>query len=87
MANAIYYSNSFDLEQRMQSEDRCHRIGQKKPVTVYKLIAKDSVDEDIYRMQEKKVRWKVDMRIPFQNLMFQEEESSRFSAAVVFAFF
>lgn len=26
---AIYYSNSFDLETRMQSEDRCHRIGTK----------------------------------------------------------
>lgn len=37
-----------------QAESRCHRIGQKKPVTVYKLVAKDTVDHDIYCMQERK---------------------------------
>jgi SWI/SNF-related matrix-associated actin-dependent regulator 1 of chromatin subfamily A len=38
----------------LQAEDRCHRIGQKKPVTVYKLVAKDTVDDDIYAMQQRK---------------------------------
>ena len=38
----------------LQAEDRCHRIGQKKPVTVYKLVTKNTVDEDVYLMQEKK---------------------------------
>ena len=33
-----------------------HRIGQEKKVTVYKLVAKDTVDSDIYRMQEKKAK-------------------------------
>jgi SNF2 family DNA or RNA helicase len=33
-----------------------HRIGQTKPVTVYKLVAKDTVDSDIYKMQEKKTK-------------------------------
>lgn len=33
---------------------RCHRIGQVKPVTVYKLVAEGSVDEDIYDMGERK---------------------------------
>ena len=32
-SNVIYYSNGYDLEKRMQSEDRAHRIGQKKSVT------------------------------------------------------
>lgn len=36
--------------------DRCHRIGQKKNVTVYKLIAKDTVDEDVYSMQDRKAK-------------------------------
>ena len=35
----IYYSNSFDLEHRLQSEDRCHRIGQKNNVTYIDFIA------------------------------------------------
>jgi SWI/SNF-related matrix-associated actin-dependent regulator of chromatin subfamily A containing DEAD/H box 1 len=39
----------------LQAEDRCHRIGQQKTVTVYKLVTKNTVDEDIYLMQEKKV--------------------------------
>ena len=32
-STVIYYSNGYDLEKRMQSEDRAHRIGQKKKVT------------------------------------------------------
>lgn len=32
-----------------QAVDRCHRIGQTKPVTVYVLVAADTVDETIYR--------------------------------------
>ena len=40
----------------LQAEDRCHRIGQKKPVRIIKLVAKDTVDSDIYEMQERKVK-------------------------------
>ena len=29
-STVIYYSNNYDLEKRLQSEDRAHRIGQKK---------------------------------------------------------
>ena len=35
----IYYSNGYDLEKRMQSEDRAHRIGSKSAVTYINLIA------------------------------------------------
>ena len=38
----------------MQATDRTHRIGQDKPVFVYKLIARDSVQEKILQLQEKK---------------------------------
>jgi len=37
-----------------QAEDRCHRIGQTKPVTVIKLVCKGTVDEHIYNMAESK---------------------------------
>ena len=43
----IYYSNGYDLEKRLQSEDRAHRIGQKKTVTYVDLICEDTVDEKI----------------------------------------
>ncbi|MGH9941509.1 MAG: SNF2-related protein [Pyrinomonadaceae bacterium] len=38
----------------MQATDRTHRIGQAKPVFVYKLIARDSVEEKIVELQERK---------------------------------
>jgi SNF2 family DNA or RNA helicase len=43
----IYFSNSFSLRNRLQSEDRAHRIGQTKNVTYINLAAKDTIDEDI----------------------------------------
>jgi len=45
--NVIYYSNSFNLEHRLQSEDRAHRIGQKKTVTYVDIITKKTIDEKI----------------------------------------
>jgi len=43
----VYYSNSYDLEIRLQSEDRAHRIGQDKPVTYIDLISPQTIDEKI----------------------------------------
>lgn len=43
----IYLSNSFDTEQRVQSEDRAHRIGTTLPVTYYDLICPATVDVHI----------------------------------------
>lgn len=40
----IYYSNSFKLEDRMQSEDRAHRIGTDGPVNYIDIIAPETVD-------------------------------------------
>jgi len=45
--NVIYYSNNFDLEKRLQSEDRAHRIGQVNKVTYVDLVSKDTIDEKI----------------------------------------
>ena len=45
--NVIYFSNSFDLAVRMQSEDRAHRIGQNKSVTYVDFIAEGTIDERI----------------------------------------
>jgi SWI/SNF-related matrix-associated actin-dependent regulator 1 of chromatin subfamily A len=74
----ILHDLDFNPFNDLQAEDRCHRIGQKKPVTVYKLISKDTVDEDIYKMQEKKVRTTqvfiygepIDQAVDITNLFF-----------------
>jgi len=51
----IYYSNGYDLEKRLQSEDRAHRMGQKKPVTYVDINAEDTVDEKIVKALRKKI--------------------------------
>ena len=51
----IYYSNGYDLEKRLQSEDRAHRIGQKKNVTYIDIIADDTVDDKIVKSLRKKI--------------------------------
>jgi non-specific serine/threonine protein kinase len=38
----------------MQASDRTHRIGQEKPVFIFKLITRDSVEEKIVQLQERK---------------------------------
>lgn len=43
----LYYSNSFNLEQRLQSEDRAHRIGASKTVHYVDLVAEGTVDAKI----------------------------------------
>lgn len=51
----IYYSNSFDLEVRLQSEDRAHRIGQTNKVTYIDFISPGTVDEHIVKALRSKI--------------------------------
>jgi SNF2 family DNA or RNA helicase len=51
----VYFSNSFDLEKRLQSEDRAHRIGQTEKVTYIDLIATSTVDEHIVKALRNKI--------------------------------
>ena len=53
----IYYSNSYDLEIRLQSEDRAHRIGQKNKVTYIDLVSPDTIDVKILEA----LRCKIDL--------------------------
>lgn len=50
----IHYDPWWNVAVQNQATDRAHRIGQKNPVTVYKLIAQNTVEENILRLQEKK---------------------------------
>lgn len=51
----IYYSNSYNLEERVQSEDRTHRIGQSKSVTYVDLVTRGTVDEKILQALRNKI--------------------------------
>ena len=52
----LFYDIDFNPMNDAQAEDRCHRIGQKKEVTVIRLVSKDTVDQDIYEMQQRKMK-------------------------------
>lgn len=51
----IIHDLDFNPTVDQQATDRVHRIGQTKPVTVYKLISKGTVDEHIYNLQKRKM--------------------------------
>lgn len=51
----VYYANSFDLEHRIQSEDRAHRLGQKNKVLYIDLISPGSIDERIVKALRQKI--------------------------------
>lgn len=50
----ILHDLDFNPFNDIQAEDRVHRIGQEKPVTVIKMVTENTVDADIYKMQERK---------------------------------
>lgn len=52
--NAIYLDRNFNLVDYLQSQDRIHRISQTKECKIYKLIAKDTIDEYIDEIIYKK---------------------------------
>ena len=51
----VYYSNTYDLEKRMQSEDRAHRISQVNKVTYIDMIAEGTIDEKIVQSLRSKI--------------------------------
>ena len=52
----IHYDPWWNLSAENQATDRTYRIGQKKNVQVYKLITKNSIEEKIYDLQQRKAK-------------------------------
>lgn len=50
----IHYDPWWNLAVQNQATDRAHRIGQRNVVSVYKLIMKDTIEENIVKLQERK---------------------------------
>lgn len=53
-STVVYYSNNYDLEKRLQSEDRAHRIGQTNKVTYIDIVCERTVDEKIVKALRQK---------------------------------
>ena len=53
-SNMIFFTRSFRMEQRVQAEERIHRIGQHRPCTYFDIVTPGSVDEHILRALREK---------------------------------
>ncbi|ELP89209.1 helicase, putative [Entamoeba invadens IP1] len=51
----ILYDSDWNPQSDIQAMDRAHRIGQTKPVTVYRLIAEKTAEERLIRVAERKL--------------------------------
>lgn len=72
----IHYDPWWNLSTENQATDRAYRIGQKNNVQVYKLITKNSIEEKIYELQEKKAELAnhmLDTKTTFINKLSKDE--------------
>lgn len=57
----VHYDAPWSVAKLTQREDRAHRIGQTKPVTIYNLIAKNTIDEYVMKILHRKQKISVDV--------------------------
>lgn len=72
----IHYDPWWNIAVQNQATDRAYRIGQKNPVTVYKLIAQNTIEENILKLQEKKSQLAEQLlgKDGFESVKFTREE-------------
>lgn len=78
----IHYDPWWNASAENQATDRAYRIGQKNNVQVYKLITKDSIEEKIYELQQKKAELTDNMlstQTTFINKLSREDIMNLFS--------
>jgi len=65
-----------------QAIDRCYRIGQDKKVMAYRMICKDSIEEKILSLQDKKKSIAADViRVDEGKKSFKKKDVERFFGA------
>ena len=78
----IHYDPWWNLSTENQATDRAYRIGQKNNVQVYKLITKNSIEEKIYELQQRKAELVDNMlstKTSFVNKLSKEEIMNLFA--------
>jgi len=50
----IIYDSDWNPQQDLQAQDRCHRIGQTRPVVIFRLITQNTIDENIVQRAQAK---------------------------------
>lgn len=57
----IIHDIDFNPYNDKQAEDRCHRMGQSRPVTIYRLISESTIEEGILMAAEEKLKLEKDI--------------------------
>jgi SWI/SNF-related matrix-associated actin-dependent regulator of chromatin subfamily A member 5 len=70
----IIYDSDWNPQMDLQAMDRAHRIGQKNPVNVYRLITENTVEEKIIQRQTIKLKW--------DNLVIQQAKNTQKNKAL-----
>jgi SWI/SNF-related matrix-associated actin-dependent regulator of chromatin subfamily A member 5 len=86
----ILYDSDWNPQADLQAQDRCHRLGQKKPVSVYRLVSENTVEEKIVERAQQKL--KLDAMVVQQGRLKEKDKVSkeeimaavRFGADIVF---
>lgn len=52
----IIHDIDFNPYNDKQAEDRCHRMGQKRPVTIHRLISQGTIEEGMFQMAQEKLK-------------------------------
>ena len=86
----ILYDSDWNPQADLQAQDRCHRIGQKKPVSVFRLVTENTVEEKIVERAQQKL--KLDAMVVQQGRLKEKDKVSnaevmaavRFGADTIF---
>ncbi|KAJ1606565.1 CHD3-like protein [Cryptosporidium canis] len=78
----IIYDSDWNPQNDLQAEARAHRIGQKKQVQIYRLVTKDSIEENI--LERAKTKMVLDTLVVqgLNNISSQSQASSAAAASV-----
>jgi len=71
----ILYDSDWNPQADLQAQDRCHRLGQKKPVSVYRLVSENTIEEKIVERAQQKL--KLDAMVVQQGRLKDKDKVSK----------
>jgi SWI/SNF-related matrix-associated actin-dependent regulator of chromatin subfamily A member 5 len=71
----ILYDSDWNPQADLQAQDRCHRLGQKKPVSVYRLVSENTIEEKIVERAQQKL--KLDAMVVQQGRLKEKDKVSK----------
>ncbi|EED93751.1 predicted protein, partial [Thalassiosira pseudonana CCMP1335] len=71
----ILYDSDWNPQADLQAQDRCHRLGQKKPVSIYRLVSENTVEEKIVERAQQKL--KLDAMVVQQGRLKEADKLSK----------